>query len=139
MKAHRLLSAPYNLPPEWQENLARLARPEVEEEERFGLGGGKGGVDGWARKAGEEPNLLELGTGGETWFVGPDNVRGIWISAIRHRVKWRELSENVMWVMKSNAVGLLDDKGVSEKRKERREGRRRRQVDQILEDMLDML
>lgn len=139
VKAYRLLTTPFKLPPDWQENLARLARPEVEDEERFGLGGGKGGVDGWARKAGEEPNLLELGAGGETWFVGPDDVRGVWMPAIRHRVKWRELSENVMWVMNSNAEGLLQDKGVSEKRREKRAGRRRRQVDEILEDMLEML
>lgn len=139
VKAHRLLSSPFTLPPEWQENLARLARPELEEEDRFGLGGGKGGVDGWARKAGEEPNLSELGKGGQEWFVGPENVRGIWISAIRHRVKWRELSESVMWIMKSNAAGLLEDKEMSEKQRNRKAAKRRRKVDEILDDMLELV
>lgn len=133
------MSSPFTLPPDWQENLARLARPELEEENRFGLGGGKGGVDGWARKAGEEPNLSELGKGGQEWFVSPENVRGIWISAIRHRVKWRDLSESVMWVMKSNAANLLEDKGLSEKQWAKKEAKRRRQVDGILDDMLEMI
>ena len=96
-------------------------------------------MDGWARKAGEEPNLSELGKGGQEWFVSPENVRGIWISAIRHRVKWRDLSESVMWVMKSNAANLLEDKGLSEKQWAKKEAKRRRQVDGILDDMLEMI
>lgn len=143
VKAHRLLSAPFTLPTDWRANLARLAQPDLGDTQRFGLGGGQGGVNGWARRAGEEPDLAELGDDGEEWHAGPENIRGVWTTAIRHRVKWRDVGEGVMWAITTSAADLSDQQrqaAVAELHVQRRRERKRREaVDAILDDMLTML
>lgn len=139
VQASRLLTGGFTLPPDWQDNLALLSRPGQGEAQRFGLGGGTGGVNGWARKAGEEPNLAELGEGGDQWFVESRDVKAIWRTVVRHRVKWRDLSESVMWNLKTDAAGLVQEAEVSKSKARKRERRRREAVDKILDDMIVLL
>jgi hypothetical protein len=140
VKAHRLLSSPYKLPPDWYENLLRISQPGQGRSQRFGLGGGQGGVDDWPRKAGEEPNIGDLGIGAENWFVVPANVRGIWGNAVRHRVKWRAAGESIMWTMRNSAAGLLKDLGDDDEDKTgKRRVKRRKQVNEIVSEMVEMV
>ena len=69
VKAHRLISAAIPLPTGWESALDRRdaqATNIVEKGrdgdklDRFGVGGGRGGVHTWARAAGEEPDITEL-------------------------------------------------------------------------------
>jgi len=132
---------------------------------RFGVGGGRGGVDSWARKAGEEPGLSELvascpegdeeeedvGVGvAEEWYATPENVEGVWNAATRHRTKWKELEGGVMWVLEASAgdlakrnegdVGFVlrggqGKRGKEREKKRRRGKRRRKEVERILSDI----
>lgn len=144
VKAHRLLSSPYTLPPDWRDNLIRSALPGGGKTQRFGVGGGQGGVNDWPRKAGEEPNVADLGIGAVEWYVGPDNVRGVWPGAVGHRVKWRASGESVMWTLKSSAAGLLkgmreEEKDGDEVKRGKRRARRREDVKRIVYEMLEMV
>jgi hypothetical protein len=139
VKAHRLLSTPYYLPPDWRENLAKISSPDRKQQHQFGLGGGLGGVDDWPRKAGEEPNMADLGEGCEAWFVGPANVRGVWASAVRHRVKWRGASESIMWAIKSSAADLGGRPMLSDSKLRRKARKRQEEVERILDEMLDIM
>lgn len=143
VKAHRLLSSPYDLPYDWRENLARSLLPGGGKAQRFGLGGGQGGVNDWPRKAGEEPNVGDLGAGAVEWYVGPENVRGVWPGAVSHRVKWRSSGESVMWTMKSSAAGLLqgmrDEEGDDEVKRRKVRAKRRKEVKIIVDEMLEMV
>ncbi|RXK39472.1 hypothetical protein M231_03305 [Tremella mesenterica] len=56
VRAHRLLSRRFDLPPNWQ---SALSSTRIEGDE-LGVGGGKGGVLTWAKVAGEEPSLSQL-------------------------------------------------------------------------------
>jgi hypothetical protein len=97
-------------------------------------------VDDWTRKAGEEPSSEDLGEGGKEWYVIPVNVRGIWNSAVRHRVRWRESSESIMWSMKNTAVSLgkeRRDEDEGQLRKKR--AKRRNRVEKILAEMIEMV
>jgi hypothetical protein len=144
VKAHRLLSSPYTLPPDWRENLARSALPGGGKTQRFGLSGGQGGVDDWPRKAGEEPNVQDLGEGAVEWYVGPANVRGVWPGAVGHRLKWRGSGESIMWIMKSSTVGLLkgmqeEERNGDETKRNKRGAKRRKDVKRIVDEMLEMV
>jgi hypothetical protein len=97
-------------------------------------------VDDWPRKAGEEPNIGDLGIGAENWFVIPANVRGIWGNAARHRVKWRAAGESIMWTMRSSAAGLLNDLGDGDEDKRgKKRAKRRKQVNEIVSEMVEMV
>ena len=144
VKAHRLLSSPYRLPPGWRENLHRSLLPGKGKAQRFGLGGGQGGVNDWPRRAGEEPNIDDLGAGAEEWYVGPDNVRGVWPGAVRHRVKWRASEQSIMWAMKSSAAGLMKgmrdaEKDGNEVKRAKLRAKRRNDISRIVDEMLEMV
>jgi hypothetical protein len=144
IKAHRLLSSQYHLPLDWRENLMRSSLPGGGKVQRFGLGGGQGGVNDWPRKAGEEPNIDDLGVGAVEWYVGPENVRGVWPGAVRHRVKWRASGDSVMWTLKISAASLLqkmreEEKEDDELKKRKRGAKRRKDVNRIVDEMLEMV
>ncbi|ORY28165.1 hypothetical protein BCR39DRAFT_535841 [Naematelia encephala] len=142
VRAHRLLSSAFSLPPSWETALAIQQSlvdgqlpPKGFEDGKYGVGGGKGGVDTWARSAGEEPSLSDLAADvgeSETWqgdgglYAMPGNVEGVWETALRHRVRWRPERAEVMWRLKGGAEqGGDGDKVVSAKRK-------RRQVEEVV-------
>jgi hypothetical protein len=139
VKAHRLLSGPYDLPERWRVNLAKVSLPSRGKSQRSGLHGGKGGVDNWPKKAGEEPNMADLGEGAQGWYVGPGNVQGVWASAVRHRVKWRPGSESIMWAIKSSAADLGEKGVLAESKARRKAAKRRADVDRIVDEMLEIM
>lgn len=96
-------------------------------------------MDDWPWKAGEEPNIADLGEGAEGWYVGPGNVRGVWASAVRHRVKWRPASESIMWVLRSSAADLGEKAVLSESKARRKAAKRRMQVDRIVDEMVEVM
>lgn len=135
VKAHRLLSAPFPLPPDWELALAvRDSRSGGEMGDKYGVGGGKGGVDTWARLAGEEPppSVLTLQpveeVGEDGWFATDENVRGVWNLCIRHRVRLRRPRGDIMWLMRHSAGEPLP---VQDETKTRDHD-----VDTILDDIL---
>ena len=152
VRAHRLLSAPFVLPIGWQEGLRKVKGIEGGSEERFGVGGGKGGVDTWARKAGEEPDVNELsfhgwqgegggdadgGTHGEDgWYAKPENVHGVWMLCMRHRVKIRRHEGEVMWLLETSAIGL-GQASQDQAQKNDRRNKRREEADTILEKTIE--
>jgi hypothetical protein len=117
---------------------------------RLGLGGGKGGVDTWAQLAGEEPSVLDLrkddDAGGDDWYAVPENMEGVFMLALRHRVSWRGERGEVMWLLKGDSAGLFkEDKGTEGrgandvKPGRGRASRRRRGVDMIMEEILQVV
>lgn len=101
-------------------------------------------MNDWPRKAGEEPNVQDLGDGAVEWYVGPANVRGVWLGAVGHRLRWRDSGQSVMWVMKTSAAGLLkgmreDEKEGDETKRNKRGAKMRIDVKRIVEEMLEMV
>jgi len=177
VKAHRLISASVPLPQYWEEALDRrdliqsteekentssvtgkIGKVGDAERERFGVGGGRGGVHTWARAAGEEPDVSELRLraayndtaiaggkvdcasqndndgadgeqGGEGWYATSDNVNGVWNLCIRHRVRARKKRGEIMWLMQGGAGDEVDSDVGGEKGLER-------EADRIMEDIL---
>ncbi|KAK4686816.1 hypothetical protein P7C73_g3310, partial [Tremellales sp. Uapishka_1] len=113
VKLHRVLAGDFVAPPTIAD----------ENDNPHSLGGGQGGVDSWARLAGEE-QILEM-----DWYGTPRNVEGIW-GMIRHRIRWREEREEIFWSMKGSAVGMKS------KSKGEKKDRDRRKVDDILDTIL---
>ncbi|WVR07841.1 hypothetical protein IAU60_004884 [Kwoniella sp. DSM 27419] len=106
VKAHRLLSGPFDIPAGFSAKVLRQQHDEQAQMTRSmtgkGLGGGVGGVDSWARQAGEEPSLLE-GEAVDDPYCTPGNVEGVWKVLIAHRCRRRRPREEVMWLMKGGA------------------------------------
>ena len=82
----------------------------------FGLRGGVCGADTWGMRAGEEPEVRDLrefgkrdekageglGEDGEDWYAGLRDVQGAWGIGLKHRVRWREEGDGVMWLLKQS-------------------------------------
>jgi hypothetical protein len=125
-RAHRLLSGPYNLPS--SDRCSPLAQPPAREDsdKRFGLSGGKGGIETWAELAGEEPSLAE---GEEGWYARPENIEGVFNLCLRHRVRARGDKGEVMWLLSGSAVDPPSSRS-------KREKATRRDVERIMDDIL---
>jgi len=125
------------------------------EGERFGMGGGRGGVDTWGLKAGEAPDVRGLrgklrrggsdtGEGdaegredGEDWYAGLRDVEGAWGVGVRHRVRWRKEGGEVMWLLDGSAADLGRKGYEGERMAKGRKGKRGgRDVDGLLEEIL---
>ena len=102
----------------------------------YGLGGGKGGVDTWGDKAGQEPDIGDLrkvkddDEDGEQWYATPDNVVGVWQLCMRHRIKGRGEMEEVIWVLKRSAVDLGSESRAMTT--ERRQGLAEKVLDELI-------
>ena len=139
VRAHRLISAPFDIPAGWDEALRRrVYTVDGTHTDRFGVGGGKGGVDTWARAAGEEPPVSDLSLAGLEegydygWYANEENVNGVWSLCMRHRVKARRRRGEVMWLLQGGAADEVDTE-VDVKRKGDAE------VDQIMDDILQAI
>lgn len=110
-----------------------------------GDGGGSGVVDGIGEEGGEEVDEP---------YATPTNLEGVYWTAMRHRVGYRSAREEVMWLLKGTAGGLLlgDHSKIVDSKTQvktsgyaghthtitRREARRRgREVDKVMKDILD--
>jgi hypothetical protein len=141
VQAHRLLSAPFYLPTGWEEGLEMRRRIQngddidLYDNAGRGLSGGKGGVGMWDVFSGAEPSVRDLSAERveeEDPYADPANVRGVFWTALRHRVKYREERDEVMWLLKRSAGDMLADD--TSHVQDRRKGR---QVDEILTRILD--
>ena len=98
-------------------------------------------------RAGEEPDVRSLrgshtrdekagqGLGeedGEDWYAGLGDVHGAWGIGLRHRVRWRNEGDGVMWLLKQSA-GDVSLRGQIERGKLKG---KQRDIDQILEETL---
>jgi hypothetical protein len=113
----------------------------------YGNGNGDRGEPGNGKGNGTS-KIREHDTVVEDWYASPENVRGIWSLALRHRVSWRDERGEVMWLLKGNAAGLFgEDRRASKsangdtatgdgKGRGKKERRRRREVDLIMEEIL---
>ncbi|WVR00305.1 hypothetical protein IAU59_007448 [Kwoniella sp. CBS 9459] len=164
VKAHRLLSGSFDLPPNYLSILSRdghdgtfFARNQTSGGGggKKGLGGGIGGVDSWAAQAGEEPSLARLSRealafarangdidsetdeGGEEVddpFCTPSNVQGVWKVLVTHRVRRRKERDEVMWLVKGSAAQAAAMGANTDKERERQ--REALEVDQIVDEIL---
>ena len=129
------------------------------------MSGGKGGVGMWDVFAGAEPSVRDLGAGfgssnsrrrrlagvageveeeedaeeGDDPYATPTNVEGVFWTALRHRVRYREERDEVMWLLKGTASDVLADvagAGAGGKNKEQESRKRANEVDQILSKIL---
>lgn len=80
---------------------------------------------------------------GEAWYATPVNLKGVYTSVVRHRCKFRPMEDGVMWLLSASAADV-GEKAMSEQRDGRRKRakraeRRRREVDRILEEVLDLV
>lgn len=137
VRAHRLVSAPFDIPADWEEALRRQTwAADGSHTDKYGVGGGRGGVNTWARAAGEEPPISDLSLAGldeeddNGWYANTENVNGVWSLCLRHRVKARGRRGEVMWLLQGGAVDEIDI-GVDVKRKGSAE------VDKIMDDILE--
>ena len=161
VQAHRLLSGPFYLPMGWQEGLERRRRIQAGEDVDAytfyngkdgrgggdggkGLSGGKGGVGMWDVFSGSEPSVLDLGRAvtGEVEeeeeeedepYTTPVNVEGVFWTGLRHRIRYREEMDEVMWFLKGTASDMLAGKGEASAKDGRRKGR---EVDRVLGKIL---
>lgn len=137
VKAHRLLSGPFILPPDWKDALHR--HTSLPDSGKSGGQGRKEEVDSWARLAGEEPTLANL-TGipedaEDGWYASSENVNGVWSLCMRHRVRLRgKKSGGIMWMLQTSA-GAAGELGSVQDDKGREVG----QVDRILEKIIQSL
>lgn len=116
----------------------------------------EGWVDTWGMLAGEEPDFRPRAVeGGDTKLrelncrIG--NIEAVFGLALRHRICWREERGQVMWLLKGSTVASKSTKrdvddaisaemgsttGQNGSKLKRRERRRIREVDLILEKVL---
>ena len=135
VKAHRLLSSEFALPPDYE--LALTQRVRVD---RFGLDGGENGVSSWSKLAGEQPDLESLTLSRDPdrdpvqgWFCSLGNVEGVWKFCLGHRVRPRGFKQDIMWVMSSSSsstpVSSKHEDGITQRKESEI-------VDAILDDIL---
>lgn len=168
VRAHRLLSAPFDLPSDWETALDRAQglggldylqdrdgqSVGTGPEDKFGVGGGIGGVNTWATKAGEEPSINELvakmlypevdiatlgkdkQTHVEEWYCGLSNVEGVWMTLMRHRVRGRKERGGIMWLLDDSATGVKDDNGPKKLDNQKETQKRRIAAEHILGEIL---
>ncbi|KAL7418266.1 hypothetical protein Q5752_006722 [Cryptotrichosporon argae] len=142
VRAHRLLQGDFELPARWVTELRRWARSaEIPLHHAGGkYAGGRGGVDTWARRAGEKPDVADLrgegageDEGGDDWYALPRNVAGVWVSAFRHRVKFRQRGDESLWVL----VGSARERAWGGGRGKTKD--RSREIEDALEEMLGVV
>lgn len=141
VRAQRLLASPFDLPPDWEENVhtwqREVGNPNAARRQAAGgLSGGPGGVDTWARRAGEVPRTeAVVGPGGDEWYCLPENVAGAWALAVRHRVRVREPGQGALYQLN----GTAQERAAKASKHEgtvRETARHRREVDHALEELL---
>lgn len=123
-------------------------------------------MDTWGPRAGEAPDVRSLfrrsngsgnsgdlqgesgsgegndpgeggGGGAEDWYANLRDVEGAWGLGVRHRVRWREEGEEVMWLLTRSAAGGTGQQGgQGGKEGEGRKRKRAREVEGILERIL---
>lgn len=164
VKGQRLLATPFTLPDGWLDHLrawrsAKWAEAEYDagvgsalpaselnsrkgssnagEGEAAGYGGGPGGVETWAQRAGEVPTPeAMLGPGATDWFCMPENVAGAWELAVRHRVRTRPPGGSTLFALNGSAqerVQYARKEGSTSREAARR---RRAEVDDALVQIL---
>ncbi|KAL1409999.1 hypothetical protein Q8F55_003999 [Vanrija albida] len=144
IRAQRLLASPFDLPPNWEDNLHtwqhEVGNPNAAARRQVkatgGLSGGPGGVDTWARRAGEVPRTAAVvGPGCDEWYCLPENVAGAWALAVRHRVRVREPGQGALYQLNGTARERAAKVSKHEGSVKEAAGRRR-EVDQALEELL---
>lgn len=160
VKGQRLLATPFDLPPGWLEHLRAWRTAKWRETEydagvgsslpastlnarsgdEGGYGGGPGGVETWAQRAGEVPTPeAMLGEGATDWFCLPENVAGAWELAVRHRVRARRPGGAMLFALNGSAqerVGYARKQGANSREAARR--RRAEMDDALVQILLDV-